>query len=176
MADHGDLDQRWRDANRLPAGIRHTDASRELMNEIRARIVASGRPVERRGRFRLRLPTARRGVVLGSAIGVLAVGGAAAAATTIFASGTIGAPGFCQAERNATASVQYPAGDQAWQNWVLLESANPKVGTTLHEACDDATQQYVDKGPGGGNLQHAGQRVPGRGRAVRVLRLGKRMA
>lgn len=150
MAGHDDLDQRWRAANRVPSGITHTDASCELMDEIRARIVASGRPVEKRSRSRLRLPVARRGVVLGSAIGVLAVGGVAAAATTIFASGTIGAPGFCQAARNATASVQYPAGDQAWQNWVLLESTDPKLGTTLHEACDDATQQYVDKGPDGG--------------------------
>lgn len=55
MADHDDLDRRWRDANRVPAGITHTDASRELMDEIRARIVASSWPVEKRGRFRLRL-------------------------------------------------------------------------------------------------------------------------
>lgn len=149
MADHDDVDRRWRAANRVPAGITHTDASRELMDELRARIVAADRLAEEPRRSRLRLPVARRSVVLGSVIGLLAVGGAAAA-TTILASGTIGAPGFCHAAVKATASIPFPAGDQAWRNWALLESANPKLGTTLKEACADPRQRYVAKAPGGG--------------------------
>jgi hypothetical protein len=100
----------------------------------------------RKRRARLRLAFARRGVVLGSAIGVLAVAGAAAA--TVALTTTDGAAGSCQTLQQAAASVPYPAGDQAWQNWVLLQSLHPKVGDTLNEVCNDPTQQSIDKAPG----------------------------
>ncbi len=161
MADHDDIDRRWRAANRVPAGITHTDASRELMDEIRARIVASERPSKERRRFRLRFPATRRGVVLGSVIGALAVGGAAAATATILSSNTVGAPGFCQTTLNATADIPFPSGDQAWRNWALLESVGPKPGTTLHELCDTAAGVHVadDGYPGAFVIPTIGQKV-----------------
>jgi hypothetical protein len=114
---------------------------------IMAEPVADRPPVSKaQKRTRLRFPAARRGVVLGSAIGVLAVGGAAAA--TVALTTTDGAAGSCQTLQRATASVPYPAGDQAWQNWVLLQSLHEKVGTTLSDACNDPTELNVDKAPG----------------------------
>jgi hypothetical protein len=85
-------------------------------------------------------------VVLSSVIGLLAVGGAAAA--TVALTTTDGAAGSCQTLQQATASVPYPAGDQAWQNWVLIQSLHPRVGTTLSEVCNDAAQQDISKAPG----------------------------
>lgn len=148
MSDHDVLD-RWRAADRVPGGIAHSHASRELMDQIRARIVVGERPVKESSRFRVRVPAARRGVALGSAVGLLLVGGAAAATVALTSTTIDGAAGSCQTLTNATANVPYPAGDQAWQNWVLLRSMNPKLGTTLSEACNDPRQQYVDKGASG---------------------------
>jgi hypothetical protein len=148
MTDHDDVDRRWRAANRVPVGIAHTEASREVMDEIRLRIVANGQPVRKPRRFGVRFPSARRGVVLGSAVAVIVAGGAAAAAT-ILSSTTEGAPGYCQAFTQATANVPYPAGGQAWRNWVLLRlAAVAKPGTTLHQLCGGADGTYV-KGLGG---------------------------
>lgn len=129
------LDQQLRVANRVPAGFVESDESDALMEEIGARILASpGRSEVRRG-GRLRLPLARRGLVLASVLSVLVVGGAAAATVTIVESNTVGAPSFCQTVLNETAGIPFPSGDQAWKNWALLTSVGPKMGTTLSELC-----------------------------------------
>lgn len=151
MEDRDDIDRRLSAANRVPADAGGSARSEAVLDRLGARImserVVDALPVRGgRRRSRLRLAFARRGVVLGSAIGVLAVGGAAAA--TVALTTTDGAAGSCQTLRQATASVPYPAGDQAWQNWVLLQSLHPKVGTALSDACNDPTQQNVNKAPG----------------------------
>ena len=144
MTGDDDLTARLRATNPLPSGIAHTDATRARMDEIRlwARSGLREPSPSRRG---LRLLIARRGVVVGSAIGVLAVGGAAAA-TTILSTSTVGAPGFCQTAINATASIPFPAGDQAARNWALLDVVGPKAGTTLHELCDTPAGAHVADG------------------------------
>jgi hypothetical protein len=47
----------------------------------------------------------------------------------------------------ATAGVSYPAGYRAWRNWVLLESADPKLGETLKEACGNGNQRQIEHWP-----------------------------
>lgn len=151
MEDRDYSDRRLRAANRVPVTTGGTATSEAVLDRLGARIMsepaADALPVRVGGRrSRLRLAFARRGVVLGSAIGVLAVGGAAAA--TVALTTTDGAAGSCQTLQQAAASVPYPAGDQAWQNWVLLQSLHPKVGATLSDACNDPTQQSINKAPG----------------------------
>lgn len=128
-----DLDEQLRSANLVRTGVAEDAASCALLDEIGARIVASGRPLEGAGRGRFSRPTARRGVILGSVVGVLAVGVAAAA--TVLSTDTAGAPGFCQTVVSETASIPFPDGYQAWRNWALLQSTGPKLGTTLQELC-----------------------------------------
>jgi hypothetical protein len=114
------------------------------MDEIRLWAQSGPRqPTPKRGRLRLLI--ARRGLAIGSAIGVLAVGGAAAA-TNILSTSTVGAPGFCQTAIDATASIPFPAGDQAARNWALLDVVGPKAGTTLHELCDTPAGSHVADG------------------------------
>jgi hypothetical protein len=151
MDDREYVDGRLRAANRVPVGTGGTARSEAVLDRIGTRIMAE--PVadlpsvgKRQTWTRLRFPAARRGVVLSSVIGALAVGGAAAA--TVALTTTDGAAGSCQTLRQATASVPYPAGDQAWQNWVLIQSLHPKLGTTLSDVCNDPTQQDIDKAPG----------------------------
>jgi hypothetical protein len=74
-------------------------------------------------------------------IGVLAVGGAAAA--TLLTTNTIGAPGFCQTITAETAGIPFPPGYQSWKNWTLLRGIGPKPGTTLHELCDTPAGAHV---------------------------------
>lgn len=142
MAEHDDLGEQWRAANRVPAGVVHTDASRELMDELRARIVNSDQSSRKAG-WRPRLPFARRGVALASVIGGLLLVGGAAAATLAITYATDGTPGSCQTLATATANIAFPAEDRAWRNWVLLESINPELGMTLHQACDDPAREYA---------------------------------
>jgi hypothetical protein len=130
------LDQQLRVANRVPAGFVETDEADALMDEIGARILASPGRSEVRRAGRLRLPFARRGLVLASVLSALVVGGAAAATVSIVESNTVGAPSFCQTVLNETADIPFPSGDQAWRNWALLTSVEGKSGFTLKELCD----------------------------------------
>jgi hypothetical protein len=149
MAEHDDLDRRLKAADPLPAGIVHTTASRARLDEVRVRARSGPRaPQPRRPdlRFSLGQRATRRGLVIASAIGVLVVGGAAAATTILTSNTVVGAPGFCQTVLNATADIPFPSGDQAGRNWALLESVGPKPGTTLHELCDTAAGEHVGDG------------------------------
>lgn len=132
-----DLDCELVVANRVRAGFAEDAASRALLDEIGAGIVATGRPLGVDGRRRFSRPAARRGVILGSVVGVLAVGVAAAA--TFLSTNTAGAPGFCQTVVSETATIPFPAGYQAWRNWALLQSTGPRLGTTLQELCAGTT-------------------------------------
>lgn len=132
------LDRQLRVANRVPAGFVETDEADALMEEIVARILASPGGAEVRRAGRLRLPFARRGLVLASVLSALVVGGAAAATVTIVESNTVGAPSFCQTVLTETAGIPFPGGDQAWKNWALLMSVGPKLGTTLNELCNSS--------------------------------------
>jgi hypothetical protein len=147
------IDRRLRAANRVPVATAGTATSEAVLDRIGARIVAepvADRPAVSKAqrRSRQRFPVARRGVVLGSVIGVLAVGGAAAATVALTGAVSDGASGSCQALMSATANVPYPAGDQAWRNWTLLISPPRKEGTTLQEACNDPGQRDI-YGPAG---------------------------
>ena len=142
MRSRIDLDHQLGSANRVPSGFADSDESRALFDEISARIVASDRPrVTATHRRRLSPPFARRGLILGSAVGVLAVGAAAAAA--VLSTSTAGAPGFCQTVSSETANIPFPDGYQAWQNWALLSSTVPRMGTTMHELCDTTAGEHV---------------------------------
>jgi hypothetical protein len=142
MRSQIDLDHELESANRVPSGFADNDESRALLDEIGARIVASERPraaVSHRRRFSR--PFARRGLIIGSAVGVLAVGVAAAA--TVLSTSTAGAPGFCQTVSSETANIPFPDGYQAWQNWALLSSTVPRMGTTMHGLCDTTSGEHV---------------------------------
>ena len=142
MRSHIDLDHQLESADRVPSGFADSDESRVLLDEIGARIVASDRPVAAAtDRRRFSPPFARRGLILGSAVGVLAVG--AAAAATVLSTSTAGAPGFCQTVSSETANIPFPDGYQAWSNWALLSSTVPRMGTTMHELCDTTAGEHV---------------------------------
>jgi hypothetical protein len=142
MRNQMDLDHQLESANRVPSGFADDDESRALLDEIGARIVASDRArAAATGRYRFSQPFARRGLILGSAVGVLAVG--AAVAATVLSTSTAGAPGFCQTVSSETADIPFPDGSQAWQNWALLSSTVPRVGTTMHELCDTTAGEHV---------------------------------
>lgn len=156
MAGEDDLDGRLKSTNPLPSGIPHTDATRARLDEIRLWARSGDRDLGRQ-RGRLRLSSARRGVVIGSAVGVLAVGGAAAATTILTATSVVGAPGFCQTAINATSDVPFPSGDQAARNWALLQSANIRPGATLDQLCNDPAGAHLDPGGMTGDVQvHVG--------------------
>ena len=90
-----------------------------------------------------------RGVALAGAIGLVVVGGAAAA-TSILTTHTgqydrgweiqaggpgerllEGAPNFCEAALKLSSDISYPSGYAAWRPWVLVsEAQQPKVTTT----------------------------------------------
>jgi hypothetical protein len=109
-------------------------------------------------------------VLLASAVGLLVVGGAAAATTILstytgqytsgqdvqrFGSGQflrIGATGFCQAAGKLAATVPYPQSDrQAWIDWSLLADVGTKSQITIHQLCDTngSLSQNADDGTGG---------------------------
>jgi hypothetical protein len=173
--DRDYIDRRLRAANRVPVGTGNAASSDAVLDRIGARIIAEPvvdeLPVRRAGRRkRLRVPSARRGVLLASAIGLVVVGGAAAATTILstytghyttgqdvqrFGSGQflrIGASGFCQAAGNLAANVPYPDGDgQAWIDWSLLTDVGTKSKITIHQLCDTngSLSQNADDGTGG---------------------------
>jgi hypothetical protein len=142
MRSQVDLDHQLESANRVPCGFADGEESRALLDEIGTRIVATDRRlVAVTHRRRLSRSFARRGLILGSAVGVLAVG--AAAAATVLSTSTAGAPGFCQTASSETADIPFPDGYQAWQNWALLSSTVPRMGTTMHELCDTTAGEHV---------------------------------
>ena len=175
MEDRDYIDQRLRAANRVPNGTGSTAASEALLDRIGARImaepVADEQPTRRAKRqSRLRFPRARRGVLLGSVVGLVAVGGAAAATTILstytgqytsgqqvqqFGSGQflrIGASGFCQAANKLAATIPYPDGErQAWIDWSLLVDVGTNSKITIQELCDSngSLSQTADDGTGG---------------------------
>ncbi len=70
MTGDDDLTDRLKATNPFPSGIAHTDATRARMDEIRLWAQSGPRqPTPKRGRLRLLI--ARRGLAIGSAIGVL---------------------------------------------------------------------------------------------------------
>lgn len=132
MSDHDDLDRRLRAANRVPGGVVPSPAFRVRLDEIRLR--ARSGPRGTGPRTRRRLPIVRRGVALASVVGVVAVAGAAAA--TMIATDTIGAPGYCQTITNETSGIPFPSDYQSWQDWTMLLEVGPLPGTTLNDLCD----------------------------------------
>lgn len=134
MTSDDDLDRRLKAIDSLPGGIAHTAASRARLDEIRLRARSGTREPDRRAGWRSSF--GRRAVVIASAVGVLGVGGAAAA-TVLGTSTVVGAPGFCQTAIDATANIPFPPGAQAWRNWALLQSAIRRQGATLQELCDN---------------------------------------
>lgn len=158
MAVDDDLAGRLRATDPLPSGIAHTDATRARLDEIRVWARSGPREPETHPGWRLSFARrgARRGVVLASVVGVLVVGGAAAAIVALPDAVSPGASGSCQTLINATANVPYPTGDQAWRNWALLTFPPRKIGTTLQEACNDPSQQSI----GGPHEGHYGESIP----------------
>lgn len=158
MTGDDDLIGRLRAANPVPSGIAHTEATRARLDEIRLWARSGPREQESRQGWRVSFPRsgARRGVALASVVGVLVAGGAAAAIVALPHAVSDGASGSCQTLINATASVPYPAGDQAWRNWALLTFPPRKIGTTLQEACNDPSQQSI----GGPHQGHYAVSIP----------------
>jgi hypothetical protein len=128
----------------------------------------AGRALRRRSR--LRVSFARRGVLITSAVGLLVVGGAAAATTILttytgqytsgrqaqtFGSGQflrIGGAGFCQAADKLAANIPYPTGErQAWIDWSLLTDVGTNSEITINQLCDanGSLIHDADAGTGG---------------------------
>jgi hypothetical protein len=176
MEDREWIEQRLRAGNRVPEGISSTSGSHDaVLDRIGARIMAEPvvdehRPLGASRLSRFRPSFARRGVLLASAIGLVLVGGAAAATTILstytgrytsgrqaqtFGSGQflrIGASGFCQAAGKLAAGVPYPTGDgQAWVDWSLLTDVGTNSQITLHELCatNGSLSHNADAGTGG---------------------------
>ncbi len=175
MEDRDYIDRRLRAANRAPVGAEGTARSEAVLDRLGARIMTGPvadelpvRPTQRRAR--LRIPSARRGVLLASVVGLVVVGGAAAATTILstytgnypsgqqvqqFGSGQflrIGASGYCQAADKLAADIPYPTGDrQAWVDWSLLVDVGTKSEITIHQLCDSngSLSQNADAGTGG---------------------------
>lgn len=177
MEDHDYIERRLSAANRAPAGAGGSARSDAVLDRIGVRImsdpVMDALPV--RGgtrRSRLRPAFARRGVLIASAVGLVVVGGAAAATTILstytgrytsgqdvqrFGSGQflrIGASGFCQAAGKLATDIPYPDGDrQSWIDWSLLTDVG--VGKdrqiTISQLCDPngSLSQNADNGTGG---------------------------
>jgi hypothetical protein len=159
--DRDHIEQRLRAANRVPVGTGgRTDEQDAVLDRIGARIMAEPAaeelPVRRvRHRRRLRAPSARRGVLLASVVGLVVAGGAAAATMILstytgqYASGRqvqefgsgqflrIGASGFCQAADQLAANIPFPTGDrQAWIDWSLLVDVGTSSEITIDQLCD----------------------------------------
>jgi hypothetical protein len=175
MDDREYIDQRLGAANRVQRVTGGTAGSDPVLDRIGARIMAEHVTEEARvrtagRRTRLRATFARRGVLLASVVGLVVVGGAAAATTILstytgnytsgsqvqqFGSGQflrIGASGFCQAAGKLAANIPYPAGDgQAWIDWSLLVDVGTNSQITIHELCDTSgsMSQNADAGTGG---------------------------
>ena len=136
-------------ASRRPANAELDEA----LDELGASLVLHRQPpttYARPGRTRrFRRPRTARGVALSGAVGLVLVGGAAAA-TTILTTYTReynkgweiqaggpgerlleGAPNFCKAALKLSSDITYPSGYAAWRPWVLVsEAQQPKVTTT----------------------------------------------
>lgn len=146
MRSQIDLDHELRSANRVPAGFAYSDESRALLDDIGSQIIATSQPRGAARSRRLSPPFAKRGMIIASVAGLLAVG--AAAAATILNTNIAGAPGFCQTVLSETADIPFPDGDQAWRNWALLSSTGPRMGTTLQVLCGGTTagEHVADNG------------------------------
>jgi hypothetical protein len=151
-----ELDRRLAASKPLPDGIVNIDASPATLDAIRLRARSGEReaPARARRRFAALLPATRRGALVFSVAGLVAVGGAAAATTAIISTYTgqtlspgmaaafgageqlaIGGAGYCDAVNKLTAGVPYPAGyATAWRNWALLGTA-PNHPITLQQLC-----------------------------------------
>src|ERR1700733_11374747 len=140
------LNNRLRAANRVPTGAVSTNALSDRLDAIGARITAVDPVFESPNRSPRRVRASRRTVVIGSVVGVLAVGGAAAAAGVLstytgqstsgwlskaIGSGRelrVGVPGYCQAALNAASSIPFPSADAAaWKDWALLGEIGSNV-------------------------------------------------
>jgi hypothetical protein len=146
---------RLRAANRVPTGAVSTNALSDRLDAVGARITAVDPVFESPIRSHRRVRASRRTVVIGSVVGVLAVGGAAAAAGVLstytgqstsgwlsnaIGSGQelrVGVPGYCQAALNATSSIPFPTADAAaWKDWELLGELGSNVPITIDQLCN----------------------------------------
>jgi hypothetical protein len=149
------LNQRLRAANRVPTGAISSEALGEHLDALGVRITEVNPTVEAPSRSARRVRVSRRTVVIGSVFGVLAVGGAAAAAGVLstytgqstsgwlakaVGSGEelrVGVPGYCQAALSATSSIPFPTADAtAWKDWALLGELGSNVPITIDQLCD----------------------------------------
>lgn len=139
MAENDDLDRRLKAADRLPSGIAHSAESRAALDEIRVQARSGPRESVRSGGWRFARRGSRRVVVLAAAVGALAIGGVAAAATYLttytgkFVTGynarsigpgqllEIGAPNYCRAGLKLSSDISYPSGYEGWRTWVMLQ-------------------------------------------------------
>jgi hypothetical protein len=162
-----ELDRRLAASNPLPEGVLNTEASLATLDAIRLRARSGAReaPVPTRRRLSWLLPATRRGALVFSAAGMLAVGGAAAATTAIISTYTgqatppgiakavgagedlaVGGAGYCDAVNRLTADVPYPSGyATAWRDWALL-AASPNSPMTIQQLCGSTTPLQVLSG------------------------------
>lgn len=166
------LDKRLRAANRVPTGAVSTNALSDRLDAVGAKIISTDPVFEAPVRSHRRLRASRRTVVVGSVVGVLAIGGAAAAAGVLstytgqstsgwlskaIGSGQelrVGVPGYCEAALNATSSIPFPAADQAsWKDWLLISEPGSNIPFTLNQLCN--TSLLWNAGADGGT-GHAG--------------------
>jgi hypothetical protein len=149
------LNKRLRAANRVPTGAVSTNALSDRLDAIGARITATEPVFEPPVRSHRRVRASRRTVVVGSVVGVLAIGGAAAAAGVLstytgqstsgwlskaIGSGQelrVGVPGYCQAALNATSNIPFPVADAtAWKDWALLGELGSNAPITINQLCN----------------------------------------
>jgi len=148
------LDKRLRAANRVPTGAVSTNALGDRLDAVEAKIISTDPVFEAPVRSHRRLRASRRTVVVGSVVGVLAIGGVAAAAGVLstytgqtagplaaaIGSGQelrVGVPGYCQAALNATSSIPFPTADQAsWKDWLLISEPGSDIPFTLNRFCN----------------------------------------
>jgi len=137
------IDDRLRAANRVPTGAVSTNALSDRLDDVGARITGVDPVFESPVRSHRRVRASRRTVVIGSVVGVLAVGGVAAAGTILstytgqtagplaaaVGSGQelrVGVPGYCQAALSATSSIPFPAAvGSSWKDWLLISEPGP---------------------------------------------------
>lgn len=142
MAEHDDLNRRLKAADRCPSGVAHTESSRETLDAIRLQARSGPRETVSRAGWRFAKRGPRRLAVLASVLGVLVVGGAAAAATILttytgkYVTGhdalsigpgqlmRIDAPDYCQAALKLSSDIPYPSGYEGWRTWELLNEGS----------------------------------------------------
>jgi hypothetical protein len=148
------LNNRLRAANRVPTGALSTNALKDRLDSVGAKVTAVDSVVEAPVRPHRRSHASRRTVVVGSVLGVLAVGGVAAASNILstytgqsagplagaLGSGQelrVGVPGYCQAALNATSSIPFPAADDpSWKDWLLISEPGSNISFTLNQFCN----------------------------------------